>query len=75
LPNEPAGPWKPGWTPWSVWKKRSGKKDLAEFYAYLHEMGKGAIPDPEEQEEQLAIVKGWAEDARFLAEILEEKTA
>jgi hypothetical protein len=38
-------------------------------------MGKGAIPDPEEQEEQLAIVKGWAEDARFLAEILEEKTA
>lgn len=44
--------------------------DLADFYAYLHEMGQGAIKDPRERDQQLAIVRSWQEDAVALDHLL-----
>jgi hypothetical protein len=43
---------------------------LASFHAYMHEMAKGYIKDPQQREEQLAIVWGWKEDAEELGKLL-----
>jgi NAD(P)-dependent dehydrogenase (short-subunit alcohol dehydrogenase family) len=43
---------------------------VARFHAHMHEMAKGYIKDPAEREKNLAIVRGWKEDAERLAEML-----
>ncbi len=43
---------------------------LAGYYANLYEMGKGYIKDPAEREKNLAIVRGWQDDAEELERLL-----
>jgi hypothetical protein len=45
---------------------------LASYHAYMVEMGKGYIKDPVEREKNLAIVRGWQEDAEELGKLLKK---
>ncbi len=45
---------------------------LAAYHAYMYEMGKGYIKDPLEREKNLAIVRGWQEDAQELGRLLKK---
>jgi NAD(P)-dependent dehydrogenase (short-subunit alcohol dehydrogenase family) len=44
---------------------------LAGYYAYLGEMAKGYAKDAAARDEQLAIVRGWQEEVKALASVLE----
>jgi NAD(P)-dependent dehydrogenase (short-subunit alcohol dehydrogenase family) len=43
---------------------------LANYYDYLHDMGKGYIKDPVQREEHLGIVRGWQSDVERLNMII-----
>jgi hypothetical protein len=43
---------------------------LADYYGHLHEMAKGYVKDPDQRDEQLAIVRGWQEDIEQLHSLL-----
>ena len=43
---------------------------LANFYVYLYDMAKGYVKDPQQREEQLAIVKSWQTDVEELDRLL-----
>ena len=45
---------------------------LAGYHGYMYEMGKGYIKDPVEREKNLAIVRGWQEDAQELGKLLKK---
>ena len=47
-------------------------KALAGYYGYMYEMGKGYIKEPQEREKNLAIVRGWQEDAEALGSLLKK---
>ncbi|MGD8454839.1 MAG: SDR family NAD(P)-dependent oxidoreductase [Anaerolineales bacterium] len=43
---------------------------LADYYGHLHEMAKGYVKDPDQRDEQLAIVREWQEDIEQLHSLL-----
>jgi hypothetical protein len=45
-------------------------ESLANFYVYLYDMAKGYVKDPQQREEQLAIVKSWQTDVEELDRLL-----
>ena len=49
---------------------RAPVKALAAYHAFMYETGKGFIKDPLEREKNLAIVRGWQEDAEELGRLL-----
>ncbi|HTX90205.1 MAG TPA: SDR family NAD(P)-dependent oxidoreductase [Anaerolineales bacterium] len=51
---------------------RAPVRALAEYHAYMYEMGKGFIKDPAEREKNLAIVRGWQADAEELEKLLKK---
>jgi hypothetical protein len=49
---------------------RAPLDSLAGYYAYLYGMAEGYLRDPDEREEQLAIVAGWKTDVERLHALL-----
>ncbi len=47
-------------------------KALAEYHGFMYETGKGFIKDPVEREKNLAIVRGWQDDAEKLNQLLKK---
>jgi len=51
---------------------RAPVKALADYHAFMYETGKGFIKDPVEREKNLAIVRGWQDDAEALSKLLKK---
>jgi len=47
-------------------------KALADYHGFMYETGKGFIKDPVEREKNLAIVRGWQDEAEQLSRLLKK---